>query len=112
MDNNIKQTKKRRIQTIKGVPYVYEDHPYWDSEKKQMRHKRDYIGKIGANSEFIPNKSYATRQQLEKVMNQKNSSVPSPVARRTYYGATFLLDSIGNSSGIEADLKACFSEDY
>jgi transposase len=112
MDNNIKHSKKRRTQTIKGVPYVYEDHPYWDSEKKQMRHKRDYIGKIGVNNEFIPNKSYVARQQLEKVMNQKDSSVTTPVARRSYYGATFLLDSIGDSSGIAADLKACFPDDY
>ncbi|MBC7959423.1 MAG: hypothetical protein H7X94_06125 [Vallitaleaceae bacterium] len=27
----------KRVQSIKGVPYVYEDHTYWDADKKQTR---------------------------------------------------------------------------
>lgn len=112
MDNNSTPTKTIRTQIIKGVPYVYEDHPYWDSEKQQTRHKREYIGKIDANDVFIPNKSYAARQQLEQMLNQPHPRVTSPVVRRTYYGASYLLDVIGDRSGIAADLKVCFPDDY
>ncbi len=58
---------KQRVQNIKGVPYVYEDYPYWDAVKKQMRHKREYIGKLDANGQFVPNKAYAARQEVEKL---------------------------------------------
>lgn len=112
MDNKINQTQTRRTQIIKGVQYVYEDYPYWDSEKKQMRHKRGYVGKIGDNDEFIPNKSYATRQQLEEVVNQKKTIITMSYAKRFFYGASYLLDSIGSSSGISADLEVCFPDDY
>ena len=29
-----------------GTIYAYEDHPYWDSEKKQSRSKRKCLGKV------------------------------------------------------------------
>lgn len=34
-----------RIKTIKGKEYWYEDTPYYDPEKKQIRHKSRYLGK-------------------------------------------------------------------
>ena len=55
---DILKEKGVKTQRIKGTVYVYIDKPYWDSSKKQNRHKRDYIGKLGANDEFIPNKNY------------------------------------------------------
>lgn len=103
---------KQRVQNIKGVPYVYEDYPYWDAVKKQMRHKREYIGKLDTNGQFVPNKAYAARQEVEKLAKQGDATKEELPAARNYYGATYLLDAIGDSAGIIADLKACFPNDY
>ena len=111
MSNKQTQLIKRRTQMIKGVSYVYEDHPYWDPSKKQIRHKREYIGKQGSRGEFVPNKTYAAQQKLEAVAVQENI-LSIPVARRSYHGATYLLDILGDRTGVTADLKACFPEDY
>jgi hypothetical protein len=90
---------KQRIQKIKGTPYVYEDYPYWDAEKKQMRHKRVYIGKLDANGEFVPNKAYAAQCKLKEAIEQEGTSEQEQTATRTYYGATYLLDAITKSTG-------------
>jgi hypothetical protein len=107
--NKIKELK-RRVQRIKGVDYVYEDTPYWDKAKKQNRHKRDYIGKLGVDGEFIPNKKYLFRQKKSEAV----SAVPISVvpANRSYYGAVYLLDQISEKIGLRADLKACFPNNY
>ena len=34
-----------RIKKINGKEYWYEDIPYYDKEKKQIRHRSKYIGK-------------------------------------------------------------------
>lgn len=101
---------KRRIQVIKNVSYVYEDYPYWNKVLKQNRHRREYIGKLGEDGEFIPNKNYLAR---EKKTAEKGDAVP-PVtpARRCYFGATHLLDEISRIAGIEEDLRLCFPESY
>jgi len=101
---------KRRTQNIKGVDYVYEDHPYWDKATKQNRHKREYIGKLGQDGEFIPNKKYLSRQNKAA---EKGAAVPTVTpARRAYFGATHLLDEISVISGIQDDLQACFPRSY
>ena len=46
-----------KTQKIKETEYVYIDNPYWDKDKKQNRHKREYIGKLSEDGEFIPNKN-------------------------------------------------------
>ncbi len=35
----------RRIKKINGIEYWYEDVPYYDKEKKQIRHKSKYLGR-------------------------------------------------------------------
>jgi len=101
---------KIRTQLIKGVHYVYEDYPYWDKTTKQNRHKRVYIGKLGQDGEFLPNKHYLSQQSK---IDEKETEVPDilPV-KRFYYGATHLLDEIGSSMGIEEDLRICFPDHY
>jgi len=106
----IKNNPTVRTQNIKGVDYVYEDIPYWDKNKKGNRHKRNYIGKLGRDGEFIPNAKYSVRQN-EPV--DKGDTVPALTpARRTYFGATHLLDEISRFTGIEEDLRICFPDDY
>jgi hypothetical protein len=34
-----------RIKKINGIEYWYEDIPYYDKEKKQIRHKSKYVGR-------------------------------------------------------------------
>ena len=103
---------KQRVQNIKGVPYVYEDFPYWDAAKKQMRHKREYTGKLNANGQFVPNKTYAARQKLEEMASRGGATKVEKPAARKYYGATYLLDTIGETTGAVSDLKASFPDDY
>ena len=101
---------KRRIQTIKGVDYVYEDYPYWDKTTKQNRHRREYIGKRGQDGEFIPNKKYLSRQNEPAV---KGAAVPAGIpANRVYFGATHLLDEVSEITGVREDLQACFPSSY
>jgi transposase len=92
---------KRRVQVINGVPRVYEDHPYWDTGKKQCRHRRTYIGRLDERGAFIPSKSYLAGQALSAVDAAKS-------ANRCFYGAGYLLDLIGKVTGIEADIAQSF----
>ena len=102
-------TVKQRTQKIKGTVYVYEDYPYWDSDKQQTRHKRVYIGKKDDKGTFIPNKTWLARQQ---------TGSPAPLhgtakqTRRSQFGVTWLLDCIAKRTMIAQDLKACFPADY
>lgn len=103
---------KRGAQTINGVEYVYEDQPYWDSAKKRGTHKRTYIGK-SVDGIFVPNKKYLLQKELEAVKaNVKPGPVPTDICSRTFYGSTYLLDSIGEKTGIIYDLKVCFPDNY
>lgn len=108
----IKKSNKQRVQVIKGVSYVYDDFPYWDSAKKQIRHKREYIGKLGIDGEFIPNKTYAARLKLEEIAAKSDIPIINEPVARNYFGATYLLDKIGDSTGVVMDLKAAFPDDY
>lgn len=94
---------KRRVQVINGIARVYEDHPYWDTEKKQCRHRRTYIGLTDANGQFIPNKSFLAGQA---------TSAPEIVkaADRRFFGAGYLLDHVGRGTGVERDIGLSFSE--
>jgi len=92
---------KRRVQVINGVPRVYEDYPYWDTEKKQCRHRRTYIGRLDEQGAFIPSKSYLAGQALSAVDVVKS-------AERRFYGAGYLLDHIGKVTGVEADIAQSF----
>jgi len=99
----------QRTQIIKGVQYVYEDYPYWDRYKKQTRHKRQYVGKLNKKGIFIPNKISIVQQKLTKLTQ---TSKRRNVIKRTYFGATYLLDKIGEKIGIAQDLKTSFPENY
>jgi hypothetical protein len=95
---------------IKGVAYVYEDYPYWDKQKKQNRHRRVYIGKLGDDGRFIPNKKFTGRQN--SIADKGDAVVPEKPSNRLYFGATHLLNEIGRITGITEDLKSCFPDDY
>lgn len=89
--------------------YVYIDKPYWNAEKQQASHKREYIGTYDG-TRFTPNKKY---HQFETDYQKSNTSlktgpVPVEACVRKFYGATYLLDRISEVTGIRIDLLRCF----
>lgn len=98
-----------KTQKIKGKTYVFIDTPFWNAEKQRGEHKRSYIGKLEDGS-FIPNSKYLL--QLKPEIIKKRGPVPAESCTRLFYGATYLLDRIGEKLGITADLKAAFPDRY
>ena len=98
-----------KMQTISGKKYVFIDAPYWNAEKHRGEHKRRYIGKI-VEGQFVPNGKYLL--SLEKSGTIKLGPIPATECKRQFYGATYLLDQIGDKLGIVDDLKASFPDRY
>ena len=99
-----------------GITYAYESISYWDKEKKQSRAKRTLLGRVNEETgEIVPtrgtNRAKAAKK-AEKEPLSKRGPVPTTEVSRQFYGATYLLDAIGEKLGIEKDLKACFPSNY
>jgi transposase len=102
-----------------GVTYAYESTSYWDKEKKQSRSRRKLIGIIDPETDEIKPTTKKKRNTAipAETPSLKESMMPleeSPwlYAKRTFYGATYLLDKIGESTGVADDLKVCFPDTY
>ena len=105
----VKQLDKRS-----GITYVYESVSYWDREKKQPRSKRTLIGRLNpATGEIVPTDGRGKRR-AQKEADPVVRKGPVPVVRteRLFFGATYLLDQIGEVTGLTADLKTCFPNTY
>lgn len=101
----IYQTDKRT-----GITYAYESISHWDKEKKQSRARRTLIGKVDPdNGEIVPTRK---KGASEDAGAKKPGPVPTMVASRSFYGATYLFDAIGRKLGIADDLKKCFPETH
>ena len=101
----------RGTQVINGVEYVYEYDSKWNSTKKYGTHKRNYIGKI-INGNFITNKRYQLQLALQEAQKKRPGPVATEASSRRFYGATYLLDVIGEKLSITQDLKKCFPETW
>jgi transposase len=101
----------RGTQVINGVEYVYEYDSKWDSSKKYGTHKRNYIGKI-INGKFITNKRYQLQLALQEAQKKRPGPVATEASSRRFYGATYLLDVIGEKLSITQDLTKCFPETW
>lgn len=88
-----------------GVTYAYESTYYWDKEKQQSRSNRKLIGRVNPETGEIEPTDGRGLKRLEKT----NKSLQN--ARR-FYGATCLLDQIGDEIDLADDLKRCFPEHY
>ncbi len=66
----------KRIKKINGKEYWYEDIPYYDSEKKQIRHHSKYLGK-NVNGKPV---------RMRKVMNASSLVLPSASFTSYNYG--------------------------
>jgi hypothetical protein len=95
-----------------GVTYAYENEAFWDKKKQQSRAKRKPIGKVDpATGDIIPTRGYKKKVEIIE-LSAKPGPVPMTKYQRSFYGATYLFDQIGEITGVEADLKACYPETY
>ena len=99
------QTNKRT-----GVTYAYESVSHWDKDKRQSRARRKCIGRVDPETKEIT----PTRKRAEPRATEKPRRGPVPITRisRSFYGATYLFDQIGEDTGVMEDLKTCFPESY
>ena len=94
-----------------GVTYVYENQPYWCKVNKQPRSKRRCIGHLCKETgTVVPNQLKGRHKRVSKVLDTPVS--PTPIAKRSFYGATYLFDQISEQLGLTDDLHACFPDTY
>lgn len=98
-----------------GITYAYDATYYWDKEKQQSRAKRTLIGRVDPNTgSIIPTdgrmKKNSKGENLQTIA--KPGPVPTDKYTRRFYGATYLLDMIGEKTGVAEDLKQCFPYEY
>ena len=101
------QTDKRS-----GITYAYQSVSYWDKEKKQSRARRTLIGRVDKETGEIVPTDGRNRKKQEMKVSAKPGPVASEMPNRSFYGATCLLDAIGEQLGLTHDLKQCFSDTY
>lgn len=95
-----------------GLTYAYESISYWDKDKQQSRAKRKLIGRVDTETgEIIPTDGRC-RSKKEMSTIAKRGPVPVTQTSRSFYGATYLLDVIGEKLGITDDLRQCFPNIY
>lgn len=96
-----------------GITYAYENVPYWDKEKQQSRAKRTLLGRVDPKTgEIVPTRSYKRKTEAAQEERSKRGPVPITKVQRSFYGASYLLNQIGEKTGIKQDLKECFPESY
>ncbi len=95
-----------------GITYAYKSVSYWDKEKQQSRAKRTLIGRVDSQTgEIVPTDGRGRKRRAERPM-AKPGPVPSTQTARSFYGATYLLDAIGERLGLTEDLKKCFPKTH
>ena len=95
-----------------GITYAYESVSYWDKDKQQSRAKRTLIGRVDNETKEIVPTDGRGRKKKELPAAPKKGPVPSVQTSRSFYGAIYLLNRIGEKLGITEDLKQCFPSIY
>jgi len=90
-----------RIKKINGKEYWYEDIPYYDKEKKQIRHKSKYLGK---NIDGQP-----VRVRTDEMIPARMSASSAPKAAYNH-GNLLPLQSITQELSIQSILEEFLSE--
>lgn len=84
-----------------GITYVYDNQPYWDKEKQQSRAKRTLIGKLDPETgEIAPTRPYKKDKAPEHTRSANPGPVPITKIQRSFFGASYLLDKIGQMTGV------------
>lgn len=104
----------RQRDSRSGITYAYKSISRWDKEKKQSRSKRTLIGRVDDKTgEIVPTKGTRKMPKRdEQGQTAKRGPISAACSIRTFYGATYLFDAIGDKLGITEDLKTCFPNDY
>jgi len=93
-----------------GITYAYDSNSWWDKEKKQSRSKRTLIGRLDEETgEIVPTDG---RMKGEKSPRPPAKALKPPKYVRLFYGATYLLDAIGDKLGLADDLRQCFPDTH
>mgnify|MGYP001767317556 CR=1 FL=1 len=90
-----------RIKKINGKEYWYEDTPYYDKEKKQIRHKSKYLGK---NIDGQP-----VRVRSDEMIPARISASSAPKAAYVH-GSLIPLQNITQELSIQATLEEFLNE--
>ena len=94
-----------------GVTYAYENYPYWCKVKKQPRSKRKCIGQLCKETNtIVPNQPRGRHKRIKKASTPPVQTLP--IAKRSFYGGTYLFDEICEKLNITDDLQACFPDTY
>jgi len=89
----------RRIKMKNGIEYWYEETPYYDKEKKQIRHKSKYLGR---NVDGQPVKMRSAPAEVK----EKTKKKPAAVKSSFDYGSIFVLQSIMKELNLDRYLEA------
>ena len=77
----------RRIKVKNGIEYWYEETPYYDKEKKQIRHRSKYLGR---NVDGQPVRMRSAPDEVKEKTKKKTVAIKSSFD----YGSIFVLQSI------------------
>ena len=95
-----------------GITYAYQSVSYWDKAKKQSRARRTLIGRVDPQTGEIVPTDGRNRKKQDGTAPMNRGSKTVGTAHRYFYGATYLLDAIGEKLGIVQDLRQCFPDTY
>lgn len=94
-----------------GIKYAYESVSTWDKVKKCSTAKRKLIGRVDPDTgEIVPTRKLAKITGAPAENSQKSKK--TLISKRDFFGATYLLDEIGEKIGLTKDLKKCFPDSY
>ena len=96
-----------RIKKINGIEYWYEDIPYYDKEKKQIRHKSKYVGR---NINGKPVRVRDALNSSNEILPDENSSLSSKPTNAYNYGEFLPLQKIIDELKIDEYLGDLFNE--
>jgi transposase len=90
----------RRIKVKNGIEYWYEETPYYDKEKKQIRHRSKYLGR---NVDGQPVRMRSAPAEVKEKIKEKKE--PAAVKSSFDYGSIFVLQSIMKELNLDSYLK-------
>ena len=101
-----------RIKKINGIEYWYEDIPYYDKEKKQIRHKSKYVGRnINGKPVRVRDALNSSAEILSDDISPNETLLPSSKPINAYnYGEFLPLQKIVDELKIEEYLGDLFNE--
>lgn len=113
--NDVTMSIVKQLDKRSGITYAYESISRWDKQKKQSRSTRKLIGRVDEKTgEILATDGRGRKEPSgdETVIKVKRGRVPSLSVGRQFYGATYMLDKIGEKTGITDDLRTCFPDNY